>query len=117
GTDRKGSGNYPSLAGVETRYTEASFIEFIDAGRGMMPAFRHLEAEEKTAIATYVLGIGATDGKPFKKSAPTPIEAFRRIRYNISGYNRFLSKSRMPAIAPPWRTLNAINLHTGELVW
>lgn len=117
GADRRGSGNYPSLTGVETRYTQPSFIEFLETGRGMMPAFGHLDEAEKAAIATYVLGIESMADRPFEKSEPTPIDVFRRIPYNISGYNRFLSKSRMPAIAPPWGTLNAINLHTGELMW
>ena len=83
----------------------------------MMPAFRHLEAEEQAAIATYVLGAGPAADKPFENRKPTPMEVFRRIPYNISGYNRFLSTSGKPAIAPPWGTLNAIDLHTGELVW
>src|SRR5690606_6290072 len=117
GVDRRGSGNYPTLAGIETRYTETSFIEFMEAGQGMMPAFGHLDEEEKRAIAAYVLGIESMADKPFEKSEPTPAEVFRRIPYSMSGYNRFLSKSGMPAIAPPWGTLNAINLHTGELVW
>ncbi|WP_257657279.1 outer membrane protein assembly factor BamB family protein [Parapedobacter lycopersici] len=117
GADRKGSGNYPSLAGVAERYTPKAFTEFIGAGRGMMPAFRHLEAEEQAAITAYVLGAGPAADMPFEKRKPTPIEAFRRIPYNISGYNRFLSTSGKPAIAPPWGTLNAIDLHTGELVW
>ena len=37
--------------------------------------------------------------------------------YNISGYNKFLTKEGYPAIAPPWGTLNAIDLKSGELVW
>ena len=37
--------------------------------------------------------------------------------YNFTGYNKFLTKEGYPAINPPWGTLNAINLNTGELVW
>jgi quinoprotein glucose dehydrogenase len=33
------------------------------------------------------------------------------------GYNRFLDPEGYPAIAPPWGTLNAINLNTGEYLW
>ena len=35
----------------------------------------------------------------------------------FSGYTRFLESERYPAIAPPWGTLNAINLNTGEYAW
>jgi len=35
----------------------------------------------------------------------------------MTGYNKFLSPEGLPAISPPWGTINAINLNTGELVW
>ena len=37
--------------------------------------------------------------------------------YKISGYNKFLSADGYPAISPPWGTLNAINMNTGEFEW
>ncbi len=37
--------------------------------------------------------------------------------YAVTGYNLFLSKEGLPAIAPPWGTLTAIDLNTGEYVW
>jgi quinoprotein glucose dehydrogenase len=37
--------------------------------------------------------------------------------YKMEGYNKFLSPDGYPAISPPWGTLNAINLNTGEYVW
>ncbi len=39
------------------------------------------------------------------------------VPYTITGYNKFLSKEGYPAIAPPWGTLNAIDLNTGKFVW
>jgi quinoprotein glucose dehydrogenase len=39
------------------------------------------------------------------------------IKYHFTGYNRFLDPDGYPAVAPPWGTLNAINLNTGEYVW
>ena len=37
--------------------------------------------------------------------------------YTGTGYNKFYTKEGYPAVAPPWGTLNAINLSTGDLVW
>jgi quinoprotein glucose dehydrogenase len=37
--------------------------------------------------------------------------------YRFTGYHRFLDPEGYPAVAPPWGTLNAINLNTGEYVW
>jgi quinoprotein glucose dehydrogenase len=39
------------------------------------------------------------------------------MKYRFTGYRRFLDPDGYPAIAPPWGTLNAINLNTGEYVW
>ena len=35
----------------------------------------------------------------------------------MDGYNKFLDPDGYPAITPPWGTLSAINLDTGEYVW
>ena len=116
GPDRKGSGNYPSIVGVEAKYDPRSFVEFINTGRRMMPAFAHLNQEDKDAIAAYVLNIQKQQQKKYtgKLSA---IDSFRRIPYQISGYNKFLSKSNLPALSPPWGVLNAIDLNNGEYLW
>jgi quinoprotein glucose dehydrogenase len=37
--------------------------------------------------------------------------------YRFTGYNKFLDPDGYPAIAPPWGTLSAINLNTGERAW
>ena len=38
-------------------------------------------------------------------------------KYTFDGYNRFLDQEGYPAVAPPWGTLNAIDLNTGRIVW
>jgi quinoprotein glucose dehydrogenase len=35
----------------------------------------------------------------------------------MGGYRKFLDPDGYPAVAPPWGTLTAINLHTGEFAW
>ena len=37
--------------------------------------------------------------------------------YYFGGYTRFMDEDGYPAITPPWGTLNAINLNTGEISW
>ncbi len=116
GADRKGSGNYPSLLNVKVKYSPAAFLAFINTGRRMMPGFQHLGEDEKEAIRSYVLDYKPDQTKKFTDTL-TPDERFRAVPYNISGYNKFLSKSGLPAIAPPWGSLTAINLNSGEKVW
>jgi quinoprotein glucose dehydrogenase len=38
-------------------------------------------------------------------------------KYRFTGYHKFLDPDGYPAVAPPWGTLNAINLNTGEYAW
>jgi quinoprotein glucose dehydrogenase len=116
GPDRKGGGNYPSLLGVAKKYNEQQFGDLIATGRRMMPAFKQLSGEDRTALASFILDIRSQQQKEF--AAPeAPADSFRNLPYTITGYNKFLSREGYPAIKPPWGTLNAINLNTGEIEW
>jgi glucose dehydrogenase len=39
------------------------------------------------------------------------------LKYAFSGYRRWYDPDGYPAVAPPWGTLNAINLNSGEYAW
>ncbi len=116
GPDRKGAGNFPTLIGVETKYNEKTLAELIASGRRMMPAFAGLSKEESSTIASYVLNLTALQQKRFV-SKPVAIDSFRSLPYTITGYHKFQSKEGYPAIKPPWGSLNAVNLATGEIDW
>lgn len=116
GPDRKGSGNFPSLIDIEKKYKEDSFYILISSGRRMMPAFKQLSDAERQAIATYVLSIQKNKQTKFV-DVPKPEDSYRKLPYTMTGYNKFLSKEGYPAIAPPWGTLNAIDLNSGEMIW
>jgi quinoprotein glucose dehydrogenase len=77
-----------------------------------MPAFARLGDEAIEAIIHYLV---FGNGKMSVAGArdPSPVE----LKYTHDGYNKFLDPDGYPAVQPPWGTLNAINLNTGELVW
>ncbi len=114
GPERTGSGNFPTLIGVEKNYTSEQFNALLQSGRRMMPAFKQLDAGEREAIASFVLNKSAEVLKPYLEIYK---EDRRQLPYSITGYNKFLSKEGYPAIAPPWGTLNALDLNTGEWLW
>ncbi|HKB43979.1 MAG TPA: pyrroloquinoline quinone-dependent dehydrogenase, partial [Chitinophagaceae bacterium] len=116
GTDRKGSGNFPSIVDAARKYIRDSLLQLINSGRRMMPSFGRLDQEEKNAIASYVLDIKKEHRKIFM-SPSRPVDTFRVIPYAMTGYYKFYSPEGYPAIAPPWGTITAINLNTGEHVW
>lgn len=116
GGDRKGTGNYPTLIDVKTKYTDSTAMELLNAGRRMMPSFRHISEEERKAIVSYILESTKDTAKEFIRP-PQPSDAYRNIPYGLTGYYKFLSPEGMPAISPPWGTLTAINMNSGEHIW
>jgi quinoprotein glucose dehydrogenase len=116
GADRKGTGNFPTLINIQERYHDADIMSLLSAGRRMMPSFNYITNEEKEAIISYILDSKKDQQKNFIRSAQ-PQDAYRNVPYAMTGYNKFLSPEGYPAIAPPWGTITAINLNTGEHVW
>jgi quinoprotein glucose dehydrogenase len=53
------------------------------------------------------------ESKELASSEPPPAA----MKYRFTGYHKFLDPEGYPAVAPPWGTLNAINLNSGEYVW
>ncbi len=112
----KGSGNFPSLINVNKRYTAGAFQSLLQSGRRMMPAFKQLNDNEREAIASFVLSIENSRKKPYQTTNSNK-ENLAKLPYTITGYNKFLSKEGYPALAPPWGTLNALDLNTGQYIW
>jgi quinoprotein glucose dehydrogenase len=117
GPERMGGGNYPSILGVEKKYTPSSFIELLSTGKRMMPGFNHLGIEQKNAIASFILDLKSEGGKPYKGPSEKMTGNVSNSSYTSTGYNKFLTKEGYPAISPPWGTLSAINLSTGKYGW
>jgi quinoprotein glucose dehydrogenase len=115
GADRNGTGNNPTLINVRTKYNLQEILDQINNGRRMMPAFKHLGEEEKDAIAAFILERRDDFNKEFKSSLTA--DTLNHVPYKMSGYIKFLSPEGYPAISPPWGTLNAIDLNSGEFVW
>jgi len=115
GVNREGSGNNPSLIDVKGRYTSTQLDELLKGGRRMMPAFKQLSVEERSAIASFVLDDKVAKNKKFQQKLQ--VDTFLNLPYVGTGYNKFRTKSGWPAIRPPWGTLNAINLNTGDIEW
>ena len=119
GVERKGNAaqNVPTLIGVEKKLKREDIIRLLGTGRGVMPSFGFLSDRQKGAVTDYVLGIPETTTGA-ERSAPVPgEEVLQGIPYSFSGYNRWLDTNGYPAVKPPWGTLNAIDLNTGDYRW
>jgi quinoprotein glucose dehydrogenase len=101
---------FPSLIGVGNRVSPADVASTIRKGKGRMPGFPNLYQDQLDALVDFLL---TGENKEIASSEPRS----PAMKYRLTGYRRFLDPDGYPAIAPPWGTLNAINLNTGESVW
>lgn len=109
--DLKGSPPlFPSLVGIRDRMTQEQIKARIRKGGGRMNGFPNLSEDEINALVQYV---SEGENQELSSSQPAP----PLMRYRFSGYTRFHDQDGYPAVAPPWGTLNAINLNTGEYAW
>ncbi len=124
GVDRRGDGGRTaSLIGVGARKSAAEVLQVIENGRGFMPSFVTLPEAERLAVAAYVRDLPeprspeAPAGDTARRAtAPTP-PLVAPSRYEFLGYERWRDANGYPAIKPPWGTLSAIDLNTGEYRW
>lgn len=101
---------FPSLKGVGKRLGRDSIAAVIEKGRGRMPAFPGLSTAQVEALMDYLTRGESKESLSIDSTASL-------MRYRFLGYTRFLDPDGYPAVAPPWGTLNAINLNTGEYAW
>ena len=94
---------------VDLTRTPQEIETVILQGRNAMPAFRQFRPAEVSALAAFLKTPPTED--------PRPVTAAAAHRYTIDGYPLFLDPHGVPAIAPPWGTLNAIDLVKGEVAW
>ena len=112
GTDRGGRDRAPSLVGLSGRLSQRDVRLILDGGRGFMPSFAGLPLVDKAALLEYLgYAVAAADTagwrSPPKAASP----------YEFAGYERWRDTSGYPAIRPPWGTLSAIDLNTGDYRW
>ncbi len=106
---------FPALLGVGSRLSANQTRDLIENGRGRMPSFKTLPGHtipdhEMNALLNY-LGVALSTASPSEPADPDA------MRYQFTGYRKFLDQDGYPAIAPPWGTLNAIDLKTGKYLW
>ncbi|WP_020597178.1 PQQ-binding-like beta-propeller repeat protein [Spirosoma panaciterrae] len=123
GAERTGNpaGGYPSLINIGNRRKPEYIQQIIANGKGMMPAFSHLSEVQRQTLVTYLLNRPATTNEP-GQAAKEPGQSQHltkqtTVPYRVALFTKFLDSNGLPAIRPPWGTLNAIDLNTGMYRW
>ncbi|HNR06335.1 MAG TPA: PQQ-binding-like beta-propeller repeat protein [Saprospiraceae bacterium] len=122
GADRRGNSNLvPTLVDIGKKRSAEDIASFIQTGNARMPAFIYLSEKERKALAAYLL---ETEGSvmPAPRTAEVMKEKNRpdfpyEPPYMIKVWQRFVDQNGYNAVNPPWGTLNAIDLNTGEYLW
>jgi quinoprotein glucose dehydrogenase len=105
---------FPALLGVGDRLTSSQIETAIHQGKGRMPGFPNIgDAELEALIGFLVTGETKELQGDSKSSEPPP----PGMKYHFKGYHKFVDPEGYPAVRPPWGTLNAIDLNTGEYAW
>ena len=118
GADRKGIAEvFPSLVDIKARLSDTEIVNVVKNGRGRMPGFSTLPA---TTIANVVAFL--TTGEDLPGTARPAISLQGRFApsktlYTSTGNRNFVDADGYPAVKPPWGTLNAIDMNTGQYLW
>lgn len=122
---------FPSLAGIGARLPDKDIALTIHQGKGRMPGFPSVDDALMQSLLEYIkdskTGLTANNAPSGDKqemvagaSANTSnagAGSGGELRYQFTGYHKFLDQDGYPAISPPWGTLNAIDLNTGKYLW
>lgn len=103
---------FPSLVNLAGRRSAQQVRDLVLKGAGRMPGYGHLGTSAIEAILAYILQ-GEEQEVADAPRAPSPID----LKYRLDGYTRFTDADGYPAITPPWGTLNALHLDSGEYAW
>jgi len=120
GRDRRGSPNqFPDL--TRTKRGAEDIQKLIATGSGKMPSFPSLTAADRKAIADYLLRPWAMPAKNEHseevRANASKAEFPYQSEYVIKVWKNWTDAEGYPATKPPWGTLNAIDLNTGEYLW
>ncbi|MGC2400530.1 MAG: PQQ-binding-like beta-propeller repeat protein [Acidobacteriaceae bacterium] len=115
----------PRLQGIEGILTDAEIATIIHTGRGRMPPFNSLSDEQVEEVVHYLTRAPQQQQRRRQNQNAKPVDAVAAegtaeehdVPYKTIGFRRFTDPEGYPATAPPWGTLSAIDLNTGQYLW
>jgi quinoprotein glucose dehydrogenase len=103
----------PALEGIEGILTDQEIAGVIRQGRGRMPPFNSLTDEQVQAVVRYLTRAPQQEERPRSAGENDKDD----MPYKTIAFRRFTDPEGYPATAPPWGTLSAIDLNTGQYLW
>lgn len=115
GENREGHDAYPSLQDLAGRINELQARHIVDRGGNKMPSFAHLPEAYREAVIAFLFDLNDKTLTTKKTGAVRSHQ--ERNKYRIKGYTQLKDHLGYYGVKPPWGTLNAVDLNSGEIVW
>ena len=108
----------PSLVGLRRRLSYNQIKTIVADGKGLMPPFAKLRSEEIDLILSYLANpVGASADASANRPPANVGSADLTAAHYKSGFGFMFANSGLSVIAPPWTTLTAYDLNSGEIRW
>jgi quinoprotein glucose dehydrogenase len=108
---------YPNLKNIADRRNKTFVNQIVSNGKGMMPGFPALSAEEKNALIDFLFDEEKKEVGGDATPSGLAADPRTRLPFKSTGYNKFLDTNGLPAFSPPYGTLTAIDLNSGQHLW
>jgi quinoprotein glucose dehydrogenase len=114
GSDMRGDGvSVPGLLNLADRLSPLDAWDVVSRGRGRMPAFEQLPWYARAAILWYVYTADGETGYDGGSGGSATADT----SYLNAGFQKLTDPEGLPASAPPWGSLTAIDLRRAEILW
>jgi len=118
GSDRSGKPPaIPSLVNVYDRAGDEEIKKIIRYGKGPMPSFAKLGDTEVESVLAYLKHPDRAPESSTATPEAKPVAVDPASAHYRSGFGFMFAQSGLPVIAPPWTTLTAYDLNTGDMRW
>jgi len=125
GADRRGNSLVvPSLVEIGKKKTKEDINLIIKSGNARMPGFPYLSNDARNSIADFLLNKEQPKASLVKVETNVKSDSAQvkpvfpyEPNYTLKIWQRFVDQNGYNAIKPPWGTLNAIDLNTGDYLW
>ena len=107
----------PALTGIGGRLQAMDMVYQIYSGGGRMPGFAGIGVSRIESVVDYLRTGKDQAAAPSPAAAPSGEPEPKPAQYIFDGYVKFLDLEGYPAINPPWGTLTAIDLDSGNQMW
>jgi BASS family bile acid:Na+ symporter len=120
GQDRKGNGKeVPSLWHIDSRLRTEQIAHILKTGQGRMPSFQALPEEQRKAIIDFLQNRRGVSGEhaALALAGKKAGGSVGTLDYVPKQWDKLTDADGYPGSKPPWGTLNAIDLNTGDYRW